>query len=374
MKRTAKMAMLISMLSGLTFSGYAGHLGRDAQLSQAPKNAPKKERSADESVKATGFTLPAGVRSEDVEFNGAGIKLAGTLLLPQVKQGERAPAVLIFAATPFTSRDGIAVGKSMHYTYRDLAAHLAARGYAVLRFDYRCVGGSGCQPDSHLASYADDARHALDYLRTRGEVDPERIAVFGHGDGAIMGSSVSVENPPTALVLASASGRTGDKLLRERAMRYLAERNVPETARRPYLSNLERMMNGAKNGADLSKEKIDPQDEFLAQVIKYSDFIYSWIQDDPLQGMALLKLPVLIIQGEKDTQMSTRDAHYLEDALKRGDNNDVTLHILADTDHALKINKGAASLKADQDVSRPLDPAVLNALDEWLDSKLKGKQ
>ncbi|HYE74310.1 MAG TPA: alpha/beta fold hydrolase [Blastocatellia bacterium] len=372
MKRTAKMAMLMTAFLSLSLSAYAGYSNNDAQTNQASKTAPKKERSADEAVKATEFTLPAGVRSENVEFDGAGLKLAGTLLLPKVKQGERIPAVLIFAATPFTPRDGVVAGKNLHYTYRDLAAHLVARGYAVLRFDYRCVGTSGCLPRSPVSGYNDDAHHALEYLRSRAEVDPKRIAVFGHGDGALIATAIFGDNSIAGVILASASGRTGDKLLRERAARYLAERNVPEAERRVYLTNLEKMMNRFKTGnVDLSQEKIDPQDEFLAQVVKYSDFIYSWIQDDPLQGTASLSVPVLILQGEKDTQMSSRDAHYLEDALKRGENNDVTMHIFPNVDHALKTNKGVASLKTDQDVSRPLDPEVLNALNEWLDKKLK---
>lgn len=367
MKRIVETVVVVVLLAGIAVQDRAGH-GCDASVAQA---TPRKERAVDDAVKAA--ALPAGVRAEEVEFDGAGLKLAGTLLLPSAGAGGRAPAVLIIGATPFSPRDGVEViGGKVHYTYRDLAVHLAARGYAVLRYDPRCVGASGCQPRSQLFSYVEDGRYALDYLRTRPEIDPQRIVVFGHGDGAFLASTVAAEGQPAGLVLAAASGRTGDKLLRDRAARYLAERGVPEAERLAYLTRLEELVQRFKRGSiDFSAEKVDPRDEFLSHVVKYSDFMYSWLQDDPLQGVSALSLPVLILQGEKDTQMGAKDAHYLEDSLKRAENTDVTLRLLADADHALKINKGAASFKTDTDTSRPLDAEFLKTLDEWLDKKLK---
>jgi uncharacterized protein len=374
MKRIVGAVVVAGLLVSLNAQAWAAQESAESQAG-AGSVAPKTGRTAQDAARATGFALPAGVRSEEVQFDGAGVRLAGTLFLPKAGAGKRAPAVLILAATPLTPRDGIAVGadgKAVHYTYRDLAAHLAARGYAVLRYDYRCVGASDCQPRSPLASYSDDALKALEYLRARAEVDPRRVVIFGHGDGGFLGAFAAGEGKAAGLVLAAASGRSGDKLLRERAARRLAEQGVPEAERRAYLARLEAMMTRFKQGnIDTAQEKVDQQDEFLTQVVKYSDFVYSWLQDDPLQAMAVLNLPVLIMQGEKDTQMSVRDAQYLEEALKRAENNDVTLRLLPDVDHALKTSKVAASLKADADTARPIDAEFLKTLGEWLDKRMK---
>lgn len=369
MKRIVETIVMAGLLVAFTSSCWAEQKRGEGQ---AAKTAPKKERAAEDAAKATGFTLPAGVRSDDVQFDGAGLRLAGTMLLPPVSPGERVPGVLVIGATPSAVRDGFVLNGATHHTSRDIAAYLAGRGYAVLRYDTRCAGASACQPRSPLASYADDARHAVEYLRSRPEVDPKRVVILGHGDGGFLASIAASETAPAGLVLVATSGRSGDKLMRERAARYLAERGTPEAERSAYLKRLEEMMVRFKAGnVDLGQEKIDPRDEFLTHFVKYSDFAYSWLQDDPLQAMAVLSLPVLIVQGEKDTQMASKDAHYLEEALKRADNSDVTLRLLPNADHALKINEGAVSLKAEADAARPLDAEFLKTLGEWLDKKLK---
>ncbi|MGB2817143.1 MAG: alpha/beta fold hydrolase, partial [Burkholderiaceae bacterium] len=62
-----------------------------------------------------------------------------------------------------------------------LVAWLPARGYNVLMLDYRGFGRSEGKPT--LDGIVDDALAALQYLRTRPDVDRERIVVFGQSLG-----------------------------------------------------------------------------------------------------------------------------------------------------------------------------------------------
>ena len=62
-----------------------------------------------------------------------------------------------------------------------LVSWLPARGYNVLMIDYRGFGRSGGTPS--LDGIVDDAAAALSYLRTRGDVDPMRLIVFGQSIG-----------------------------------------------------------------------------------------------------------------------------------------------------------------------------------------------
>jgi alpha-beta hydrolase superfamily lysophospholipase len=80
---------------------------------------------------------------------------------------------------------------------------------------------------------------------------------------------------------------------------------------------------------------------------------------------------VLILQGKKDLQIKEKDALYLEEALKRASHTDVTLQVFENADHLLKLNKGAASFASYADASRPLDPALLAGLNEWMQKKAK---
>ena len=66
-------------------------------------------------------------------------------------------------------------------------------------FDYRGYGNSEGHP-SERGTYL-DARAALEYLRTRPEVDPERIVYFGHSLGAAVAIELAVEHPPAGMAL-----------------------------------------------------------------------------------------------------------------------------------------------------------------------------
>lgn len=82
-----------------------------------------------------------------------------------------------------------------------LATALARRGFAVLLFDYRGYGGNPGTPSEE--GLARDARAARDYLRSRPDVDPDRIVYFGESLGTAVATTLAVEFPPSALILRS---------------------------------------------------------------------------------------------------------------------------------------------------------------------------
>jgi fermentation-respiration switch protein FrsA (DUF1100 family) len=82
-----------------------------------------------------------------------------------------------------------------------LATALARRGFAVLLFDYRGYGGNPGTPSEE--GLARDARAARDYLRSRRDVDPDRIVYFGESLGSAVATTLAVESPPSALILRS---------------------------------------------------------------------------------------------------------------------------------------------------------------------------
>ena len=90
-------------------------------------------------------------------------------------------------------------GNRAHRT--PLAEALAGRGFAVLLVDYRGYGGNPGRPtESGLAA---DAQAAVAYLRSRSDVDPDRLAYFGESLGAAVALSLARHQAPAALVLRS---------------------------------------------------------------------------------------------------------------------------------------------------------------------------
>jgi len=82
-----------------------------------------------------------------------------------------------------------------------LAAALAGRGFSVLLADYRGYGGNPGKPSE--TGLAADARAAVTYLKTRGDVDANRLAYFGESLGAAVALGLAEDEAPVALVLRS---------------------------------------------------------------------------------------------------------------------------------------------------------------------------
>jgi hypothetical protein len=320
--------------------------------------------------------LPAGVRGEEITFTNAQVKLAGTLLSPKLEAGKRAPAVLLITGLEQADRDGLSYGKTRHDVYRDIAEHLAARGLVVLRYDKRCIGASGCGQENSYDDLVDDARAALAYLRRRAEVAPTRIAVFGHSEGGTIASIVAVneEKKVAGVVLAGARGRTLNKMLRDQMRGRMKEEGKKDEEIEAFLAKLDRLFKAVLSGDTNAAKELnlqDPYEALLANVLKEPSLVVSQTVNDPLQVMNSVVPPVLILQGQKDVQVSVKDAQYLEEALKRAQHADQTLHLLPDVDHLLKTNKGAANWAAYADAARPVDADLLMILTDWLQKKLK---
>jgi dipeptidyl aminopeptidase/acylaminoacyl peptidase len=109
---------------------------------------------------------------EDVSFTSAdGIVLKGWLVKPSYP-GTKSPAIIIC--------HGVGANRS---DFTELAASLAHRGYFVLLFDFRAHGESGGRRTSLGYHEQKDVVAALDFLRTRHEIDPGRIGIYGFSLG-----------------------------------------------------------------------------------------------------------------------------------------------------------------------------------------------
>jgi len=327
-------------------------------------------------VTSKGGTLPAGVRSEEVKFTGVDVTLNGTLLLPKLDAGKRAPALLLVGGAGQATRDGAKLGNAAHTLYRELAEHFAGQGWVVLRYDKRCAGSGACKPKTTVDLLVDDARDALTFLRKRPEVEPRNVFLLGHGEGGFV-SAVLASNDDTlaGVILAAAPGRTLNKVLREQLQLRMREAGRPEAETTAQVAKLDRLVRGMAAGVAPEDERAgldpkNPYDAVLLNLIEQPEFVIPLFINDPLQVAGAIKIPVLILQGEKDVESSVKDAQYLNEALSRAQHPDHTLHLLPDLDHLFKSNKGAprAAVYAE---SRPVDAGVLTITMEWLRKHVK---
>ena len=144
------------------------------------------------------------------ENAAAGVRLAGTLTRPS-EGGPFAGAVLI-TGSGSQDRDETLLG---HKPFLVLSDYLTRRGLAVLRVDDRGVGGSGpATPAATTRDFAGDVAAALDFLRSRDDIDPERIGLIGHSEGGVIASMVAADDPRVAFVVMMAgTGIKGEEIL-----------------------------------------------------------------------------------------------------------------------------------------------------------------
>lgn len=127
---------------------------------------------------------PCPYRSGEVTFanDGAGITLAGTFTLPQ--GAGPFPAVVLVSGSGPQNRDEELLG---HRPFLVLADRLTRAGIAVLRYDDRGVGAlEGVYGEASLHDFADDAAAAMAWLCRQPDVDPQRVGIVGHSEGAMI--------------------------------------------------------------------------------------------------------------------------------------------------------------------------------------------
>jgi dipeptidyl aminopeptidase/acylaminoacyl peptidase len=139
------------------------------------------------------FPLPYMVTPQPVLFPSSdGLTIHGQLFLPATRARQRVPAVIFFHGGP--RRQMLLGWHYMSYYHNAYAfnQYLANEGYAVLSVNYRSGIGYGLTfreaPNfgSTGASEYSDVQAAARYLRSRPDVDPERIGAWGGSYGGYL--------------------------------------------------------------------------------------------------------------------------------------------------------------------------------------------
>lgn len=248
--------------------------------------------------------------------------------------------------------------------FRDLAWGLAQQGVLVLRYDKR----SYVRPDDLLKvgmeltvrhEVLTDARAALDVLRARPEVDAERIYVLGHSLGGTLAPRIAGDEPRPAgvIVLAGATLPLPEKMLEQ--TRYILEQSGNRSAAaQQHLEQLEAAVTTVRSA--LSGKTADPGEATLGVPIGYFRDLEA--HDPPAQA-AKLDLPVLVLQGGRDYQVTLRDFERWRQALSGRPA--ACLKVYDDLDHLFRKGSGP-STPQDYERKAPVDPGVIRDIAGWI--------
>lgn len=296
------------------------------------------------------YSAPAGAPyvAETVKVpSPIGFTLGGTLTLPRDRKG-RVPAVVTITGSGLEDRDEAIPGVAGYRPFYQVADTLGRRGVAVLRLDDRGYGASGGDATRATSEdFASDIRAALAYLRTRPEIDPSRLFLLGHSEGGLIAPMIAAAEPTLrGIVLMAGTALPGRKVIESQA-RYAITSNpaIPATARD---SALARQM----AAVDSAGVRIPWMHHFLAY--------------DPLAAARNVRVPVLILQGANDRQVTADQAPMLADAFRSGGDRDVTVRVFPGLDHLFLADStgnpaGYATLP-----SKRIGGEVLGTIADWI--------
>jgi pimeloyl-ACP methyl ester carboxylesterase len=299
--------------------------------------------------------------SLEVTFPGgaADVTLAGTLTVPR-GPGPHPGIVLLTGSGPEDRDESIPPVRLKAFAL--IADALTRAGVAVLRFDDRGVGRStGDYLSASLADLTQDAEAAVRYLRTRPEIDPDRVGVLGHSEGGIEVATMAAADPTLAFVVAVAGPAVPGVDLIVAQVEAIARASGQTEARVAALGQQERaLLEAVRDGDDdklrslvaasigqewdamtpEQRQQAGARDDYVRQSLplrlaplESPEFI-SIIRSDPGADWRTVAVPVLALYGGKDVQVpAEQSAPALAAALSTAARAPSTIVVLPDANH-----------------------------------------
>ena len=328
---------------------------------------------------------PYPYREEEVTFSNekAGVNLAGTLTLPK-GTGPFAAAVLVAGSGPQDRDDTIA----NHKPFLVLSDYLTRKGFAVLRYDKRGIGQStGSTEMATTLDLASDAQSAVAYLKTRKEIDPAKIGLIGHSEGAMIAPAIAAASNdlPWVVLLAAPATKGEDTLLNQSD--FIARAGGLSDAQ--VLSSL----NFDKQAYELVQKEPDNAvvTETLKTLVKESGldaavppaaleaqlhmmtspWFRFFLSYDPLPDLKRTKCPVLAIYGEKDLQVPPKiNLPMLQKAFSDGGNKQADVRELPELNHFFQ-HAYSGSPTEYAAIDETFSPEAMKIIWDWLTARTK---
>lgn len=315
---------------------------------------------------------PFPYQEEEVAFDNknAHVSLAGTLTLPA--SNTPAPAVILIHGSGHTDRDGTNMG---HFLL--LADYLTRSGYVVLRYDKRGIGASNGNYDEAITEdFAQDAIAGIEYLKTRDDVDGQKIGLIGHSEGTVIASMVAAQLDDLAfIILMGGVGITGEELRMLQIEKIAAVNGVSDSLISVELKMNKKYHDLIKSNSDLQSKKLkfkeinpDVSEGLMGYLLMpwYNNFI----QLDSKVYLEKVTCPVLAISGENDLQCPpVENFEGIEMALKKGGNSDYTIKTLPALNHLFQTCKSGSPMEYDQ-LEEIIAPSALELIHNWIGQKV----
>jgi hypothetical protein len=287
-------------------------------------------------------------------------ELPGTLTLPK-GEGPFPAVVLVHGSGPNDRDETIGPNKP----FRDLAWGLASQGIAVLRYDKRTLtyrdqfSGEDILGLTLKEETVDDALAAAQLLRQTDRIDPARIFVLGHSQGAMAAPRIGVGDPGLAgLILLAGPSRPMEDLVLEQLT---------------YLAGIDGSIDEDKADLDLQATAVARvKDPNLSPDAPASDLPLGipprfWLdlrEYNQVDVAKAVSMPLLILQGGRDYQvLADKDFAGWQAGLEGKGN--ITFKLYPELNHLFIAGEGP-STPAEYDVEGHVSQEVIDDIAAWI--------
>jgi len=225
-------------------------------------------------------------------------ELPGTLTLPE-DEGPFSAVILVHGSGPNDRDETVGPNKP----FKDLAWGIATQGIVVLRYEKRTKQ----YPEETAAltnltiqeEIIDDAIAAVDLLNITEKIDTNRIFLLGHSLGGTAAPRIaSQENRLSGLILLAAPTRGLEDLFLEQTTYLASLDGIIDENEAEQIAALEQLVTKVKE-LNISEE------EFVLGAPKaYWEDLSEY---DPVETAENLSIPMLILQGQRDYQVTVKE-------------------------------------------------------------------
>lgn len=245
------------------------------------------------------YTMLQNFNDKAVYFGKDDWKLPGTLYTPR-SEVKHPAIVLVHGSGPNDRDETIGPNK----VFKDLSLGLATKGITVLTYDKRTkVYADKMVSMKNLTineEVIEDALEAVKFLKSQPDVDAKRIFLLGHSLGAMLAPKIAQQCPDLAgiIMMAAPSGKLEDIVLEQIY----------------YINNLDGKIDSSeKEQLDTLKAQIarvkspELNDSMPQSLLPLGSPATYWIElnkYNQVETAKKIKIPMYILQGERDYQVN----------------------------------------------------------------------
>jgi len=212
------------------------------------------------------------------------------------------PAMVIISGSGATDKDGNTYGmQGKNNSLKLLSEALAAKGYASLRYDKRIFAGFGEQT-LNFDHFVTDAVSAFNLLNEHPKTS--QVGIVGHSQGSQVGMLAAQQVNAAFYISIAGPGLAFDEIISKQL------RANPANPK-DLIEKAESIMSEMKKGNVVEDVPMALMSLFRPTV---QSFIGSWMKHSPTEDIAKLDIPVLLVNGTTDIQVTEESAQTLFEA------------------------------------------------------------